>query len=120
MMENRSFDHTLSFLRAPNYQIEYDLAFDHTSILATAMTLFTGAGVWPSNILGDRAMNAKTFNIVLDLNAAATNGAARLRCSDAGSPRARRRLTSLQYEQVWHAAELEKRLPLFRRKARHG
>jgi phospholipase C len=92
--------------------IVHDLVFDHTSILATAMALFTAAGVWPSNILGDRAMNANTFDTILDLDSPPRMERPDFGAVTPGVHVPAVGLSSLQYEQLWHAAELEQRLPL--------
>ena len=91
--------------------IVHNRHFDHTSIAATAMALFTQPGVWPSDVLGKRARSANTFDTILNLNAAP-----RMEPLDFGAltPPAHvpaMGLSSLQYEQLWQAADLEQRLP---------
>jgi phospholipase C len=95
--------------------IIHDRIFDHTSIIATAMQLFAPAGEWPSNALGKRAMQANTFDDVLDLTAAPrmeTPNFAAVPLSRAAPPRAAAApLSGLQQQAVEHAAALERRLP---------
>jgi phospholipase C len=91
--------------------IVHDVSFDHTSIIATAMKLFV-PGAWPSDVLGQRAKAAKTFDRVLDLNADA-----RMAPIDFGQLVAPAHvsvmgLSGLQRDAIAHAAELEARLPL--------
>jgi hypothetical protein len=85
--------------------------FDHTSILATAMTLFA-ADQWPSDALGQRAKAANTFDRVLDLNAEP-----RMEPIDFGQLVTPQHvsvmgLSGLQRDAIAHAATLEARLPL--------
>ena len=91
--------------------IVHGLTFDHTSILATAMKLFV-PNAWPSEVLGQRAQIAKTFDVVLDLNAPPRMEpinfgqlAAPVHSSAIG-------LSGLQRDAIAHAATLEARLPL--------
>jgi phospholipase C len=95
--------------------IIHDRVFDHTSIIATAMQLFAGPGQWPSNVLGQRAMQANMFGDLLDLTAAPrmeTPNFAALPLSVAGTARAATApLSGLQQQAVEHAAALERRLP---------
>lgn len=69
------FDFTLSGVRVPAVVISpyirpktiCSTIFDHTSVIATALKLFTPAN-WPSDSLFARAEAANTFDTVLDLN----------------------------------------------------
>lgn len=72
---NPPFDFTLSGVRVPAVVISpfvprgkiCPTVFDHTSIIATALKLFTPRN-WPSDNLFARAEAANTFDVVLDLN----------------------------------------------------
>ena len=71
------FDFTLSGLRVPAVVISpyippgtiCSTVFDHTSVIATALKLFT-PGTWPSGHLFSRAEAANTFDTLLDLSMA--------------------------------------------------
>jgi phospholipase C len=72
------FDFKLSGVRVPAVVISPYIApdkkicstvFDHTSVIATALKLFTPA-TWPSDNLFARAEAANTFDSILDLNMA--------------------------------------------------
>jgi phospholipase C len=71
------FDFTLSGVRVPAVTISpyirprtiCSTVFDHTSVIATALKLFTPAN-WPSNNLFARAEAANTVDTILDLNMA--------------------------------------------------
>lgn len=71
------FDFTLSGLRVPAVVISpyvqpgaiCSTVFDHTSVIATVLKLFT-PGTWPSDNLFARAEVANTFDTLLDLNMA--------------------------------------------------
>lgn len=70
------FDFTLSGVRVPAVVISpyirpaiCSTVFDHTSVIATALKLFTPA-TWPSDNLFARAEKANTFDTILDLNMA--------------------------------------------------
>lgn len=92
--------------------------FDHTSVIATAMKLFAPK-VWPSDVLGARAQQARTFESVLDLNAAPRMDTPEFPARPAAAPLGAQQvavatvqpLSSLQKQAVDHAAQLEKRLP---------
>ncbi len=118
-----AFDFTLSGLRVPAVVVSPYIQrgtiskkiFDHTSIIATALKLFTPAS-WPSNALFDRAEQAKTFDDLLDLSmqprdewpnfAAPAHGPAPAANSAAGQP-----LSDLQRQSVEHATRLNQSLP---------
>ena len=97
-------------------QIDHTL-YDHTSVIATAMKLFTGPA-WPSDVLGKRAQAANTFDSILDLtmnprmerpnfaSPPAAVAATVPALAAAGAP-----LSALQQESVDHAAVLNNRLP---------
>jgi phospholipase C len=96
--------------------IDHQNIYDHTSLIATAMKLFAPKA-WPSDVLGKRAQNAKTFEGLLDLTmqprmekpnfAAPPAGAAVIPAiSAAAAP-----LSTLQWEAVDHARQLQQRLP---------
>ena len=67
------FDFKLSGLRVPAVVVSPYIkpksicsdVFDHTSVIATAMKLFTNA--WPSDVFFERAKQAKTLDVLLDL-----------------------------------------------------
>lgn len=69
------FDFTLSGIRVPAVVISpyippgtiCSTVFDHTSVIATALKLFT-LKTWPSEHLFSRAKAANTFDTILDLN----------------------------------------------------
>jgi phospholipase C len=86
--------------------------FDHTSILATAMALFTGAAVWPSDALGARTMAANTFDTILDLDAVPRSDVIDFGALAPPVHVPALGLSSLQSEHIWQAAELEQRLPM--------
>jgi phospholipase C len=93
------------------------VTFDHTSVIATAMKLFAPAA-WPSNLLGARAQQAKTFEWVVDLTMAPRMEMPAL--PDPASlgpiaPTVQAGLSTLQQEAVDQAAFLEQQLPPDRR-----
>jgi phospholipase C len=71
------FDFKQSGIRVPAVVVSPYIApgticstvFDHTSVIATVLKLFTPA-VWPNDHLFDRAKAANTFDSILDLNMA--------------------------------------------------
>lgn len=85
--------------------------YDHTSIIATAMKLFAPAS-WPSDVLGQRAKAAATFDRILDLEAAPRMDPIDFALAPAPQAPSAAGLSSLQREQIAHAAELESRLPV--------
>jgi phospholipase C len=87
-----------------------DVDFDHTSIIATAMKLFV-PDKWPSDVLGQRARVAKTFDRVLDLDADPRMQPIDFGQLAAPAHRAVMGLSGLQRDAIKHAAELEMRLP---------
>jgi phospholipase C len=95
----------------PPGMIVHDV-FDHTSVIATAMKLFA-PGAWPSDVLGQRAKNANTFEAVLNLDMSP-----RMEIPVYATPSVAAHtsiatyLSSLQQEAVAHAAELERQLPV--------
>jgi phospholipase C len=70
------FDFKLSGIRVPAVVISpyirpqtiCSTVFDHTSVIATALKLFTSPGAWPNENLFARAAAANTFDTILDLN----------------------------------------------------
>ena len=91
--------------------IVHELDFDHTSIIATAMKLFV-PDKWPSDLLGQRAKAAKTFDLVLDLNAPPRMAPIDFGQLAAPTHESAMGLSGLQRDAIKHAAELEARLPL--------
>ena len=71
-----AFDFTLSGVRVPAVVVSPYIkprtissqAYDHTSLIATAMTLFVGPDQWPSAALGTRAQHAADLTGLLDLD----------------------------------------------------
>jgi phospholipase C len=120
-----AFDFTLSGLRVPAVVISPYIrpqticsdVFDHTSVIATAMTLFTNA--WPSDVFFERAKQALTLDRLLDLNMAPRDEwpdfpepdyggvIPHLDAAAAGSLQ----LSDLQAESVRHAISLNESLP---------
>ena len=81
------FDFKLSGVRVPAVVISPYIkkgticktVFDHTSLIATALKLFTGK--WPTDALYDRAQAANTIDTLLDLTMAPARRLAGLRHS---------------------------------------
>jgi hypothetical protein len=90
--------------------IVHDVSFDHTSIIATAMKLFV-PGAWPSDVLGQRAKAANTFDRVLNLDADPRMEPIDFGQLAAPSHASVMGLSGLQRDAIKHAAELEMRLP---------
>lgn len=119
---NPRFDFTMSGLRVPAVLVSpyvkqgtiSSTIFDHTSIIATALKLFTPS--WPSDALFSRAEAAHTLESLLDLTMAPRtdrpNFAAPLHGAPAPTPEAAKApLSDLQLEAVEHALNLNDSLP---------
>jgi phospholipase C len=122
---NPPFDFTVSGIRVPAVVVSPYIqrstisskVFDHTSIIATALKLFTDT--WPTDALFSRAQAANTFEGLLDLTmsprdewpvfAKPVYGAAipQVKAAD----RAQATLSDLQREAVEHAKSLNASLP---------
>jgi phospholipase C len=125
---NPFFDFTLSGLRVPAVLVSPYIkrgtiskkVFDHTSIIATALKLFTDD--WPTDALFNRAKSANTLDDLLDLTmpprdewpnfAAPAHGAAPSPMNQLGQP-----LSDLQKQSVEHAMSLNNSLPRSKRVA---
>jgi phospholipase C len=128
---NPLFDFSLSGVRVPAVLISPFVTrgkisrtiFDHTSIIATTLKLFTTS--WPSDALFSRAEAANTLDALLDLNMAPRDerpnfvapvySAAMPKTSAAAQAQAP--LSDLQRESVQHAMSLNTSLPATRRVA---
>lgn len=120
------FDFKLSGVRVPAVLISpyvqpgtiCKTVFDHTSVIATALKLFT-PDTWPSEHLFARAKSANTFDMILDLDMAANDAwpvfaapvregvVPRIQAAAAGAAP----LSDLQHEAVLHARSLNSTLP---------
>jgi phospholipase C len=120
------FDFKLSGLRVPAVIISPYIKqgtickeiFDHTSVISTALQLFTDD--WPTNALGERVKYANTLDALLDLSMPPRDDWPEFREPDssgvAGSMLAGEStsdsLSDLQREHVNHAISLNNSLPL--------
>lgn len=120
------FGFTLSGVRVPAVVISPYIApgticstvFDHTSVIATALKLFTPA-TWPSDNLFSRAEAANTFDTLLDLNMAPNDNWPNFAPPVYGgivpqiqaAAAAAAPLSDLQREHLDHALNLNKQLP---------